>query len=111
VIHVRVHRSADGRVTGFEAEGHAGFAPRGRDIVCAGVSALCETAALALAERLGVPAEVHRRRGYLSCWLPQGLEPELAARAQDVLETMVLGVRAIERAWPRHVRVEGGEAG
>lgn len=32
----------------FSCEGHAGYAPRGRDIVCAGVSALC----IALVRRL-----------------------------------------------------------
>ena len=36
----------DSSVPMMRAEGHAGFAPFGEDIVCAGVSALLETLAL-----------------------------------------------------------------
>ena len=38
MIEIRVYPKGDGMV--LSAEGHAGMAPRGRDIVCAGVSAL-----------------------------------------------------------------------
>ena len=32
----------DGECTGFSAQGHAGYAPTGQDIVCAAVSALTQ---------------------------------------------------------------------
>ncbi len=34
------YRDSDNLYTGFQISGHAGFARRGKDIVCAGVSAL-----------------------------------------------------------------------
>jgi uncharacterized protein YsxB (DUF464 family) len=98
-----VQRSADGRIAAFEADGHAGFAAEGSDIVCAGVSALTETAALGLSERLRIAAVVRRRKGFLSCRMPAGLDESTAARAQDLLETMLLGLRAIARAYPGRV--------
>ena len=42
--------TAQGQFTGFEVCGHAGYAPAGEDIVCAGVSACCELAINILSE-------------------------------------------------------------
>ena len=41
MISVRITRaSAEGTIVGFEIKGHANYAKRGEDIVCAGVSAV-----------------------------------------------------------------------
>jgi len=40
--------SKSGELQGFIVEGHAGYAPAGEDIVCAGVSALVQTAVAGL---------------------------------------------------------------
>ena len=45
---IRFSRDKSGRLSGFTVVGHTGYAPEGEDIVCAGVSALSQTAVNAL---------------------------------------------------------------
>ena len=51
MIQVRIIRSENGMLRSCEAEGHAGFAPKGLDIVCAAVSSILRTV-LALLEKI-----------------------------------------------------------
>lgn len=105
MVTVRVTREAGGAVSAFEVTGHAGQGPRGQDIVCAAVSALVQTAALGLDERLGIPAVVAAGPGRFACSLPRELPDPIRLRAQDILETMCLGLAAIAREHPRNVRL------
>lgn len=102
---VRILRDTDGAIMGFEVRGHAGFAEAGQDIVCAGASALTQAAILGLEERLGLACRVKVERGDLACHLPRDVSPAVAARAQDIVETMVLGLRSMALAYPGHVQV------
>lgn len=97
---VTILRDEEGGIAGFEARGHTGYAERGADVVCAGVSALTQAAVLGLARRLDAPLQVVQRRGYLLCRLGPGAGREVRARAQDVLETMLLGLREIASLFP-----------
>lgn len=45
---------------GFEIEGHAGYAPKGSDIICAAVSALSQTCRISIK----YTAEYEGNRGY-----------------------------------------------
>ncbi len=81
-----------GRLT---LEGHADYAPAGKDIVCAAVSALV----LALAERLqekNLVKELVMRPGYV----------RIAMRGADrEAELVKCGLRQLERRFPRCVEV------
>ena len=44
----RVTYTHDGNAFSLTSEGHAGYAPAGQDIVCAGISALCGALEIAL---------------------------------------------------------------
>ncbi len=105
MVSVTILRDEEGGVAGFEATGHAGFAERGGDIVCAGVSALTQTAVLGLARRLGAPLEVVQRPGLLRCRVGGDASREVRKRAQDILETMVLGLREIAARYPERLRL------
>lgn len=107
VVTVRITRAEDGTISAFEVTGHAGHAPKGRDVVCAAVSVLAQTAALGLEGRLGIAAVVAADAGRFSCLLPPDLPIQACSRAQDILETMCMGLAAIEREYPRHVLVMG----
>nr|WP_221040378.1 ribosomal-processing cysteine protease Prp [Gelria sp. Kuro-4] len=91
-------------ITGFSVAGHAGTAPKGRDIVCAGVSALTQAAVLGLEEHLGLVPQVTVREGFLSCRL--GEPGKKADAAQAILEAMALGLEAMAEEYPDRIRVE-----
>ena len=108
---IRVVRRPNGDIVGLHAEGHTGFDRRGRDIVCAGASAVVHTAVLGVTQAAGVPARTRTGDGYLTMELEPGDLPEDRWRqAQAVLEAAVLGVREIARQYPRHVAVVDSQA-
>lgn len=104
---VEVYRGQDGRLCGFRAAGHAGAGDYGRDIVCAAVSALTQTAVNALETVAGVQATpaIDTQAGVLECLLPPGLEAEQAHTADIVLRTVTQGLMDIQTAYPKYVRV------
>ncbi len=105
MIEVVFYTDAREKIRGFLVRGHAGYAPAGRDIVCAGVSALVQTAVRGLEEYLSQPPEVRRKRGLLRVFLPCSLGEEDAERAAVILGTLELGLREIACLYKKHVRV------
>jgi uncharacterized protein len=100
-LSVDVERS-NGRITGIVVRGHAGFANRGRDIVCAGASALVLSAAHGIVAHCGARAHViDDGGGDYRVDVPLGGN----TRAQAVLESAVSGLRAISRSYPGSLRV------
>jgi len=96
MIHVEVLKN-DSLITGFRVSGHAGFEEEGRDIVCAGVSAITQTALLGLEE---FAPEGFRWRieqdGYLECYLNEDMDETILYNAQIILLTMLRGLEAIQ---------------
>jgi len=82
--------------------GHAGTAPRGRDIVCAATSALVLSAAHGIVAHCKSRADViDDGDGDYRLEVPRGGN----GRAQAVLESTLSGLRAIARSYPRALRV------
>lgn len=110
MITVRIWRGSDGRITRFRLSGHAGFDEPGRDVVCAGVSAVAETAVRALQELAGLdPAVDIERRGAQGSVLDCNLEGLAGAgddRAQTILEAMVVGLKGISEIHPEYIHIE-----
>lgn len=109
MIAVVVYRDAGGRVWGFRYSGHADFGEHGEDIVCAAVSAIAQTTVLGLMRHLDVPVDVKQKPGLLECRLAGGSRAAQEAAenpaVQALFETMVLGVREVEKQYPEHVRL------
>lgn len=102
MIRIDVFRNKDGKISEYRVCGHSGTAERGRDIVCAGISSLAQTALLGLGEHL------HRDMDYSvdpSGDLHMKLRGEPDDLTQAVLETMHLGFAAIHEANPDAVRI------
>jgi uncharacterized protein YsxB (DUF464 family) len=104
---VSFFRRPDGALTGYRAQGHTGYAEAGEDIVCAAVSALTQTTLNGLQNVLKAPVmfEIDDEAALLEARLtPQATEAQVEA-AQLLLETLLEGLRAIERSYPRNVRI------
>ena len=110
MVTVKLSRDAEGRITGFEIRGHAGFAPEGQDIVCAGVSMVAQTAVIGLIRHLSTRPRFEKERGCLICSLPSGLPGSDMEKAQVILTTLEEGLVALEASYPEYVRVvrQGG---
>ena len=89
------------------ASGHAGYAGYGRDIVCAGASAVLLTAVIGMERVADVRIYLSRsdRTGYLKITLPEDLEGQAAHDARLILAVAEAGLRAIAREHPRNIHL------
>ena len=90
------------RIGGFTVSGHSGTALKGEDIVCAGVSALAQSALLGLGEHLKRNIKYEVKSGRMFVKLLD--EPDELTEA--ILKTMALGLYEIEKLYPEAVRVK-----
>ncbi len=105
MLEITIYYSEPGVVASFEATGHARYSPKGSDIVCAGASAIIQTAIAGLDELLNVDFGIDQQDGDLYVTLPY-LEDETAeSRVQLILGTMILGLRRIMQQYPENVRI------
>jgi uncharacterized protein YsxB (DUF464 family) len=103
MVSVRLAMDRDSHYSGFVCSGHAAYAKRGADIVCAAISILTQTIMAALEEILQIPLEVEadESSGYLKCtWVNQ---PDQLERIQLLIKTLVLGLTAIQTEYPNHI--------
>ena len=104
---VAFYRRADGTLMGYRAEGHTGYAEAGSDIVCAAVSALTQSTLNGLRNVLKAPVmyEIDDQGPLLEAVLtPEATKGQVEA-AQLLLQTLLEGLQAIERSYPRNVRI------
>lgn len=94
----------------FSCEGHAGYDVKGRDIVCAGVSALC-TALIRRLEEMSLTGMVHLTR----CEIADGEITVLAETEdgdkmseimlRDTFDTVMAGLDALEEDYSDYVYI------
>jgi uncharacterized protein YsxB (DUF464 family) len=101
VVTVTVHEDSRGRLSSIAAEGHAGWADAGDDVVCAAVSAILQAAWLGLSAHAHVDIAGERSRGRLIMrWPADARErPDVAA----ITATAALAIEQIARQYPDHV--------
>ncbi len=96
-----------GRFTGLKASGHAGFAVRGNDIVCAAVTVLLRTAMQLLSESECVKLTADTgKRGELSFSLNrEGATPETESRIACIRDFLKSGLESLVREYPQNVQL------
>lgn len=104
MINVKIFRDGQA-IMGFSVSGHSNFRPRGSDIVCSAVSALSQTAILALDQVAGVSPDWIRDSGLLTCRLPVNLDDKRMETCQVVFGTIITGIDNIAREFPKNVNV------
>lgn len=107
MIRVDLYLNQQGEIQSFEVKGHAGYAPKGEDIVCAAVSALTFGTVNAITELLAVPlaVEMEEEGGFLHCTVPSGLAQDVQEKVQLLLQGMHLSLRSIEQEYGRHLKI------
>jgi uncharacterized protein YsxB (DUF464 family) len=84
-------------------KGHSGYADRGNDIVCAGVSALTQAAILGL-RHYGVDMDVSMSHGEMTVQINKNDEDVV----KPIFTAMVAGLKEIAKQYPENVRLKGG---
>lgn len=94
-------KSKDGLCQGFDAIGHAGYAPIGQDIVCAAVSALIQGTALAIEKMSGSETEI--AENVLGDYRFQARSPD--GVAQILLAGLEIALQEIQTEYGTYVEV------
>ena len=102
MVTVTFHADGRGRLCSIVAEGHAGWADAGDDIVCAAASAILQAAWLGLTEHAHVTVTGERTNGRLVMEWPAAARDRADVGA--IAATAALSIERIAHQYPEHVR-------
>ncbi|NPC93539.1 ribosomal-processing cysteine protease Prp [Bacillus sp. WMMC1349] len=108
MIHVKITRSQSNEaILSFEMSGHANFAKRGQDLVCAGASAVTIGAINAVEKLTGIDPllDLGEDGGFIHFKFPDETDQEAHHKAQLLLEGMLVSLQTIERDYERYLKV------
>lgn len=100
MIDIFIQKSVD-HYTEWYVTGHAGYAEKGKDIVCAAVSALTITLENAMEALADVPVV---KKQYISEDLRMYL-PVPSDKTDLLIETYKIGIEGLQEAYPNHVQL------
>lgn len=88
----------------FEFDGHAGFEEIGKDIVCAAVSVLAQTALVSFNEVAGIEDIIYEvDEAYVYCELPDEIDNHQRHDANVIFRSLIVGLNGIIEAYPEHL--------
>lgn len=105
MIEITITRTGSDQIREFEIKGHAFFAERGKDIVCAGVSAVSIGAINAIHALTGVIPEIKQGNGFLRCVISENQSEDITEKVQILLEGMVISLQTIEEEYGKNLKI------
>jgi len=89
---------------GFSISGHAGYADRGKDIICAAVSVLSINTVNSINAftKDKFEASVDEKTGMLTCSFPE----KISAESTLLVDSLLLGLRGIEEDYTEHTYIK-----
>lgn len=106
MIKAQVYTNSSGNIIRLEVSGHANYDVYGKDIVCAGVSALVQTAVLGIKELTDIKPTLVKTEGYFKIEIPRKIS---CKKCDIILQTVVLGLEDIAKSYSKHVTVKNKE--
>lgn len=94
----------NGQVVQFRCSGHAGYADRGQDIICAAVTSAVQMTANALTECAHLPAVVTATEGEIAIEYTGG-----GKTAQILFDSLHLQLTLLMQDHPKHIQVTDTE--
>ena len=86
----------------FECTGHAGFARKGKDIVCSAISTLTINTANSIMTLTDTKINVGENDGFLS-WT---FENACDERSTLLMDSLLIGLRSVEEEYGKYLKVE-----
>ncbi|HHY82638.1 MAG TPA: ribosomal-processing cysteine protease Prp [Clostridiales bacterium] len=106
MIQIILLSDKEGLIKEFTVKGHAGYDRPGRDIVCAAVSAVVQTAVIGLTDVAGINVRHFQQDGFLKCALPEINNAEEKKAAGLILDTMLAGLKSIQMGYPNLILIK-----
>ncbi|MBB6674250.1 ribosomal-processing cysteine protease Prp [Cohnella nanjingensis] len=106
MITITIYRDQDERIKRFSVTGHAKYDDPGKDIVCAGVSAVTVGAVNAIEKLTGIVPDAEMKSGFLSASMPESGETHRNEQLQLLLAGMVVALESIADQYGKHVRIK-----
>lgn len=105
MVSFSIKRDRNNRINGFTCSGHADYSEKGTDIVCAAVSALTQSAILALERLVGVKLalKADSKTGLIDCSWDN--YPDIIEQSELVIRMVALGLIEIQKQYPDHLKV------
>lgn len=100
-----LHFPADLPVT-VHVSGHAGSDVKGKDVVCAAVSALSQTLILSINRLLKVEQSVKIENGLLTSTVQPVADTGEENKLKLLIESFLIGILEIQREYPERVKIE-----
>ena len=102
MVNVTIYKKED-QITGFEFIGHAGFARRGKDVVCAGISALVVNTINSIEQLTEdkFTCEVEEKSGDVRFHMTD----EISGESQLLLKSLEIGVLGIFELYKKYITV------
>lgn len=94
---------------GFTVSGHAGYADKGEDIVCAAVSSAVQMAANTIVESIGAGVYVARKGGKITLRLLRGQDSAKSLSAKAVIQGLYLHLFILSTQYPGMISIEDSE--
>ncbi|XEC93172.1 ribosomal-processing cysteine protease Prp [Paenibacillus tarimensis] len=98
-----VRHRTDRRIASFSIEGHAKYAKPGKDIICAGVSAVSVGTVNSIEALTGVQLPASMKNGWLKSEVPEADDPATEAKVQLLLESMAVMLDSIQQSYGKYV--------
>lgn len=107
MINISIYRHPSNHVIrSFSIKGHADYDEYGKDIVCAGVSAVTVGTVNAVEALTGVVLANHMENGWLQAKLPDHLSMEQEEKVNLLLEAMLVMLRTIEQSYGDYITIQ-----
>jgi uncharacterized protein YsxB (DUF464 family) len=99
--------SESNRITGFDSQGHSGYAEAGEDIVCAAITSAIRLVDATINDVLGLAASVKVREeeALISLRLPGGLAPTAESTCQALLTGLMVYFAQLHDEYPENIEV------
>ncbi|RED64123.1 ribosomal-processing cysteine protease Prp [Cohnella lupini] len=106
MITITIVRNVDKAIIRFTVSGHAFYNDPGKDIVCAGVSAVTIGAVNAIEKLTGLEPRAISESGLLRAEAPHSADPKRNDQVQLLLEGMIVALESIAESYGKYVKIK-----
>ncbi|MDR7857074.1 ribosomal-processing cysteine protease Prp [Tissierella sp.] len=111
MIIAKIYKDKNNYIKKYTIKGHAKYDEHGKDIICAAISVLSQTALLSLVEvccldERDIKYSIDEKTGFLDVNLPKNIEISILEKTQIVLNSLVVGINSVIESYPQYVTLE-----